>query len=564
MRTIIIGFLAAVAIVLALWYFLHPQHATLVLTNGVVHTVDDSMHTVEAIAIEGDRIVGLGTTKEIMNGFTADEVIDLGGKAVYPGFTDAHAHLEGLGIAMMTLDVSTDTAIADIRERVLREARRTGGKGWVRGRGWDQNRWAGKQFPTSSDLGAGELTAPVFLVRIDGHAAWVNAHVLDLAGITAATPDPPGGKILRNPDGTPTGVLLDNAIDLVRRIIPPPTREERMHAVRLAVDECARVGLTGVHDMGVDAELIGIYQELEREGRLPFRIYAAVDGPGAFMDSMLVRGPIIGDASARLTVRAVKLYADGALGSRGAALIEPYTDDPGNRGITMQSSSVLEALVQSAVKAGFQVCTHAIGDRANAQVLDAYERAIHDAGPGKDLRLRIEHAQVLAPVDIPRFARLGVIPSMQPTHCTSDMPWAGERLGPVRAQLAYAWRALRDAGSIIPAGSDFPVERPSPLLGFASAVSRQDAGGVPAGGWNPGQCMSRPEALKAFTRWAAYAAFREDAYGSIEAGKIADLTVLGRDIMTMPVDSIRSVPVSMTVVGGTIVSPVPGVAPAAR
>ncbi len=555
MRTIIIGTLAAVAIVLVLWYLFHPTHATLILTNGVIHTVDDSMHIVEAIAIEGDRIVGCGTTKEIIHGFTADEVVDLEGKAVYPGFTDAHAHLEGLGIAMMTLDLTGDTSIAAIRARVMQEARRTGGAGWVRGRGWDQNRWAGRQFPSARDLEGDELTGPVFLVRIDGHAAWVNDRALAIAGITAATPDPAGGKILRNRDGSPTGVLIDNAIDLVRRRIPPPTRDERMEAVRLAVDECLRVGLTGVHDMGVDAELLGIYQQLEREGSLPFRIYAVVDGPGAYMDTMLARGPMISDASAHLTVRAVKLYADGALGSRGAALIEPYTDDPGNRGITMQSSAVLDALVRAAVAAGFQVCTHAIGDRANAQVLDAYERAIAGAEKGKDLRLRVEHAQVLAPSDVPRFARLRVIPSMQPTHCTSDMPWAVERLGPVRAEGAYAWRALIDAGSIIPAGSDFPVERPSPLPGFASAVSRQDAEGSPPGGWNAGQCMTRAEALKAFTRWAAYAGFRDDAYGSITPGKVADLTVLERDIMSVPVGSIRTVRVVLTIVGGRVAYP---------
>jgi predicted amidohydrolase YtcJ len=555
MRTIVIGCLTCVAIVFALWYFFHPPHATLVLINGVIHAVDDSMHTFDAVAIEGDRIAGAGTTKEILHRFTADSVIDLEGKAVYPGFTDAHAHLEGLGISMMTLDLTADTTVAGIRERVLREAQRTGGQLWIRGRGWDQNRWPGRQFPTSDDLETGGVTAPVFLVRIDGHAAWVNKRVLALAGITATTPDPAGGKILRDHNGSPTGVLVDNAIDLVRRIIPRPSRGERMHAVRLAVAECLRVGLTGVHDMGVDAELIGIYQELEREGRLPFRIYAAVDGPGAFMDTMLVRGPAIGDASARLTVRAVKLYADGALGSRGAALIEPYTDDPGNRGITMQSSEVLRQFVRSAVKAGFQVCTHAIGDRANAQVLDAYETAIREAGPGQDLRLRIEHAQVLAPSDVARFAHLGVIPSMQPTHCTSDMSWAADRLGPVRVQSAYAGRSLLDAGSIIPAGSDFPVERPSPLLGFASAISRQDAEGFPEGGWNPVECMTREEALKAFTRWAAFASFREETYGSIEEGKVADLTILDRDIMTAPAGSIRGIPVSMTMVGGEIVYP---------
>lgn len=555
MRTLIIGFLLSLGLILALWIYFRPAHATLILTNGTIYTVDDSMRVVEAVAIDGDRIVGTGTTKEVLHAFTADEVLDLHGQAVYPGFTDAHAHLEGLGIAMMTLDLTGDTSLAVIREKVTQEARRTGGPSWVRGRGWDQNLWAEQQFPTAADLEVGVPDVPVFLVRIDGHAAWVNKRVLELAGINAATPDPPGGKILRARDGSPTGVLMDNAIDLARKIMPPPTREERIRAVRLAVAECLRVGLTGIHDMGADLELIGIYQELERTGDLPFRIAVAVDGPGAAMDSMLARGPIIGDAHARLTVRAVKLYADGALGSRGAALIEPYADDPVNRGITMQSADGLRALASSAVRAGFQVCTHAIGDRANAMVLDAYEKVEQENAGNTGLRLRIEHAQVLAPTDIPRFAKLGVIPSMQPTHCTSDMEWAADRLGPVRARGAYAWRSLLDAGSIIPCGSDFPVERPSPLLGFASAVSRQDASGRPDGGWFADQRMAREEVLKGFTRWAAYASFREDVLGSIDNGKAADLTVLEQDIMNVPVSSIRDVKVSMTVVGGTIVFP---------
>jgi predicted amidohydrolase YtcJ len=304
--------------------------------------------------------------------------------------------------------------------------------------------------------------------------------------------------------------------------------------------------------MGVDLELISIYQELIGRGEFPFRVYAAVDGPGPAMDSMLVRGPIIGKASEHLTVRAVKLYADGALGSRGAAMIEPYQDDPGNRGITMQSSDAMRTLVRAAVRSGFQVCTHAIGDRANAMVLDVYENVLQTEGKGRDLRLRIEHAQVLAPSDIPRFARLGVIPSMQPTHCTSDMYWAVDRLGPVRAQTAYAWRSLMDAGSRIPEGSDFPVEFPSPLLGFASAITRQDAEGSPAGGWYPEQRMTRVEALEGFTAWAAYAAFQEGSRGSIERGKQADLTVLDQDIMAIPSASVRGVKVRMTIVGGVI------------
>ena len=552
MRTMAIIVLVTVVVALALWYFLQPSHATMVLVNGVIHTVDDSMRVVQAVAIEQGMIAGVGTTDEIMHRFTADTIVDLHGEAVYPGFTDAHAHLEGLGIALMTLDLTGVNSVAAVREKVALEIRHAGERAWVRGRGWDQNRWEGKKFPTSDDLDGGASDVAIFLVRVDGHAAWVNKRALAVAGITAATPDPQGGRILRQADGTPTGILLDNAIDLVRRVMPGPTREERMEAVRLAVKECLRVGLTGVHDMGIDTELTGIYEELIRRGELPFRVYGVVDGPGAAMDSMVARGPIIGGAEDHLTVRAVKLYADGALGSRGAALIEQYQDDPGNRGITMQSADAMQDLVRMAVRAGFQVCTHAIGDRANAMTLDAYENVLRTEGKGRDLRLRIEHAQVLAPSDIPRFALLGVIPSMQPTHCTSDMYWAGDRLGPVRAQTAYAWRSLIDAGSIIPEGSDFPVEFPSPLLGFASAVTRQDAQGSPEGGWYPEQCMTRAEALQGFTRWAAYAAFQEGFRGSIQPGKQADITVLAQDIMTIPPASIRSVRVSMTIVGGVV------------
>jgi predicted amidohydrolase YtcJ len=552
MRKTAIIALVLVAILAAVWYFHRPLHASMVLLNGIVHTVDDSLTIAQAIAIENGVIVGVGSTEEMRSRFTADTVVDLKGRAIYPGFTDAHAHLEGLGIAMMTLDLAGLNSIAAVREKVARDAERTGGRSWVRGRGWDQNRWEVKKFPACEDLDGAYPDVAVFLIRIDGHAAWVNRRALAIAGVTASTPDPPGGRILRTPDGTPTGVLLDNAIDLVRRVLPAPTREERMHAVRLAVNECLRVGLTGVHDMGVDLELISIYQELIGRGEFPFRVYAAVDGPGPAMDSMLVRGPIIGKAEDHLTVRAVKLYADGALGSRGAAMIEPYQDDPGNRGITMQSSDAMRTLVGSAVRSGFQVCTHAIGDRANAMVLDAYESVLQTEGKGRDLRLRIEHAQVLVPSDIPRFARLGVIPSMQPTHCTSDMYWAVDRLGPVRAKTAYAWRSLIDAGSIIPEGSDFPVEYPSPLLGFASAVTRQDAQGSPEGGWYPDQRMTRAEALEGFTRWAAYAAFQEGCRGSIEPGRQADLTILDKDIMAIPTALLRGARVSMTVVGGVI------------
>ncbi len=554
MRKLAVGVVIVCIALLLFWFLGRPDHADLVFLHGVVYTLDSTETTAEAIALRQGTIVGVGTTEMILKQFNADTVIELEGKPVYPGFVDAHAHLEGLGIALMTVDLSGVSSIEEVQRRVAGDIRVTEGRSWVRGRGWDQNRWAAQQFPTHRDLDAVSTTVPIFLVRIDGHAAWVNGKALALGGITPKTPDPSGGKILRDREGNPTGVLIDNAIDAVRNVMPKPTREERTRAVRLAVNACLRVGLTGVHDMGVDAELVDVYKELIQKEEFPFRVYAAIDGPGPTWDAMRAAGPILGFGDDRLTVRALKLYADGALGSRGAAMIEPYADDPGNRGITMMSSGAMQRAVLDAAQAGFQVCTHAIGDRGNAMTLDAYSAVLGSSGfEKKDLRLRIEHAQVLDPADVPRFAGLGVIPSMQPTHCTSDMPWATARLGEERARFAYAWRSLLDAGSIIPAGSDFPVEQPSPLLGFAAAVTRQDGAGHPEGGWHPEQRMTRKEALKGFTQWAAYAGFNEAVAGTIERGKRADLTILSKDIMTVPDDQLSGARVAMTVVAGRIV-----------
>lgn len=548
--------------VFGLYHYQKSHTASLILLHGVVHTENEREPMAEAIAIRDGKIVAVGSTQEIQSSFAAPHVIDLHGMPVYPGFTDAHAHMEGLGALLVNVNLGDTRSVEEIQALVARRVATVQPGSWVRGRSWDQNKWPDKVFPTHQMLDAVAPDNPVILTRVDGHAVWLNRKALDLAAISAQTPDPDGGKIVRDAEGNPTGVLIDNAIDLVDAVIPQPSEAERTEAIERAVQECLKVGLTEVHDMGADSELIGIYRKLIQTKKFPFRVYVAIGGTGETWKQYLARGPELAGNDHRLTVRALKLYADGALGSRGAALIEPYTDDPTNRGLTRTPAEAMTEAARAALHRGFQVCTHAIGDRANHIVLNAYEAALaQNTAMAKDARFRIEHAQVVDPQDIPRFAKLGVIPSMQPTHCTSDMYWAEERLGPKRIKGAYAWRSFLNAGSILPGGSDFPVESPNPLWGFYAAITRQDHNGWPPGGWYPDQRMTREEALKAFTLWAAYAAFEEKRRGSLEAGKLADLVVLSNDIMTCEPLRILETKVVYTIVGGEIVyasaAPVP-------
>jgi len=532
----------------------------MLLVNGAVYTLNDRAPRATALAIRGDRIAAVGTDAEIRSTFRSDQVIDCGGKPVYPGFIDAHAHMESLGASLMNLDVSEAVSEEAAAALVARAASDTAAGVWIRGRGWDQNRWPGGAFPTRASLDRACPALPVILTRVDGHAVWVNSKALDAAGVGRGTADPPGGKILRDAAGDPTGVFVDNALDMILAAVPPPTVAERTEAIRRAVRTCVAAGLTEVHDMGVDSTGVAIYRSLIAAHDFPFRVYAAAAGsPREAWESARRAGPFADAGGGRLSVRAVKFFADGALGSRGAALMEPYSDDPGNRGLTLTSRDELKRAALEAIDAGFQVCTHAIGDRANAVVLDAYDSAFALRGRrGGDLRFRIEHAQVVAPADIPRFHALGVIPSMQPSHCTSDMPWAPARLGPERLRGAYAWRSLMNTGCIIPAGSDFPVESPDPLRGFFAAVTRQDRTGFPPGGWNPGERMTREEALRAYTLWGAYAGFQENEKGSLEPGKWADIVVLTDDIMTIDPPKILTTGVVMTIIAGDVVYRAPG------
>ena len=554
-KSVVLPALVAGAGVLLYLFLSRPGDASMILLNGVIYTLDGRKPVVSALAIRGDRILAAGSDEEIRSAFRSERTIDLGGKPVYPGFIDSHAHLESLGAALMNLDLSGCTSEEEAAARVGAAVRDTVGGGWIRGRGWDQNLWSGQGFPSRASLDRVSPSVPVFLTRVDGHAVWVNTKALEIAGLDEKTPDPPGGKILRDRSGRPTGVFIDNALELVQAVIPPPSHGERTEAVKRAVRECLSCGLTEVHDMGVDSEGVAIYRDLIASGSFPFRVYVAVAGSSpAFWSSVRKSGPLKDAFEGKLSVRAVKFYADGALGSRGAALIEPYADDPGNRGLTLTSRAELLEAAGEALDAGFQICTHAIGDRANAFVLDVYDEALTSRGAKeRDVRFRVEHAQVLAPHEIPGFKALGILPGMQASHCTSDMPWAERRLGPERIKGAYAWRSLIRAGSIIPGGSDFPVESPNPLRGFYAAVTRQDREGNPPEGWNPGEKMTREEALRSYTLWGAYAGFQEKEKGSLEAGKWADLVVLTDDIMKIEPRAILSTRVVTTIVAGEVV-----------
>jgi predicted amidohydrolase YtcJ len=548
-----IVFAAAILIYFA---FIYPcaTEASMLLINGQVYTVDDRQPIAEAIAIKDDKIVGVGSNYEIQSSFESTRVVDLKGKPVYPGFIDSHAHLESLGGLLLNLNVGGTNSVEEIQQLVSERVAHDGDGIWIRGRGWDQNRWPNMSFPTHEMLDAVAKDIPVYLTRIDGHAVWVNKKLLDIAGINKSTPDPEGGRIIRDKHGNPTGVFIDNAVDSLNARLPEPSKEERIEAIERAVKECVKVGLTEVHDMGQDVEGIEIYKELIQAQKFPIRIYVAIGGIGETWQHYLEHGPEIGAYGGRLTVRAVKLYADGALGSRGGALIEPYSDDPSNRGLTLTSASSIKSSAVLALERGFQVCIHAIGDRANHIVLDVYQDVLKsNRDKARNARFRIEHAQVVEQSDFPRFAQLDVLPMMQPTHCTSDMYWVEDRLGPVRVKGAYAWRSFLDQGSIVPGGSDFPVESPNPLWGFYAAITRQDHAGWPEGGWHPGQRMTREEVLKAFTLWGAYAAFEEKTKGSIVTGKLADLVVLSNDIMKVEPKEILETEVELTMVGGEVV-----------
>jgi len=534
--------------------------ADLILFNGKIATVDNDFSIQQAVAIKGDRIVFVGSKDGVAAHIGAGtEVIELEGKLVLPGLIDGHAHMHNLGEELMNLDIYGATSFQQIVDKVAERARAASPGEWIIGGRWDQNNWEKKTFPEHDALSEVSPDNPVFLRRVDGNSAFINQKALDIAGITSDTPDPFGGVIHRKSSGEPSGVLINKAMNLVKDKFPVETEAEYSDKLLKAVESCLARGLTGWHEAGVSPWEIGIYKKLIDEDRLPMRAYvmlgeqeaALLDGSVEEIAEYFKKQRIESYGDSMLSVRSIKIFFDGALGSRGAAFFEPYADDPENSGLLRVTPEYITKISQAALRADMGVNTHCIGIRGNRLCLDAYEKAFQNF-PKADHRFRIEHSQFVRDEDIAKFAVLGVIPAMQPTHCTSDMRMVPARVGMERAKGAYVWRSFLDANMVIPCGSDFPVESNNPMLGIYAAVTRQDVSGHPEGGWFPEQRMTIEEAIKGFTIWAAYGAFQEDVLGTIEVGKLADLTVLDKDILTVEPKEFLTTKAVYTIVGGKI------------
>ena len=545
------------------------EPADLVFINGNIYTVNDKQPHAEAIAVKGDRIIFVGSNAAVKKFQGANtRVIDLHGETVLPGMTDAHYHFLGVGQREMNLNLEGITNLEDFLAKVKERVDKAKPGEWVVGRGWIETFWKPPVFPTRWDLDKISPNNPVFLTRADGHGAVANSAALKLGNVTKETKDPFGGQVLRDKQtGEPTGMLLDNAQGFVGRQIPPGARGNDEQAAVLANDRSLMLGWTQVQDPGGSYEDVDLYKKLYAEGKLKVRIYKAVYGPGPQAQRLLREGPIIEAFNNHLNVRAIKVVSDGALGSRGAALLEPYSDVPEiktadgkmerNVGFLRVKNEDMLPMLKEALQKGIQVETHAIGDWANRFVLNEYEKALQAVPKSQrkiaEPRWRIEHSQIVNPTDIPRFAKLGIIPSMQPSHAIGDLHFAPSRLGMERLKGAYAWNSFLKSGVIIPGGSDAPVERGEPMIEFYAAVARKDIRGFSGEGWHPEEKVTREQALKMFTIWPAYVAFEENVRGSIEVGKLADLTILSADIMKIPEMEILKTRCRMTVIGGEIV-----------
>jgi predicted amidohydrolase YtcJ len=536
-----------------------PDPADLVLKNGVIYTANEKQPQVEAVAVRYGRIIFAGATSDVKKyEGKSTRVVDLKGKTVVPGLTDSHYHLAGVGEREMTLNLEGTTGLDDFLAKVKARVDQAKPGEWVTGRGWIETFWKPSVFPTRADLDKISPNNPVYLVRADGHGGVANSAALKLAGVDKSTESPFGGEIMKDKQtGEPNGMLLDQAQGLVTKNIPPLTPEEREQALIIGARRSAELGWTQIQNAGTNWAEVDLLKKLYGEQKVKLRIYEAIRGPGPDAERLVRDGAITGLYDQRLTVRAIKITIDGALGSKGAALLEPYSDYD-TTGLLTQKPESLTDLLKSALRRGMQLEIHAIGDRANRVVLDLYEQVFNDVPPlervdRSDPRWRIEHAQIVHPDDIPRFAKLKIIPSMQPSHAIGDLHFAVSRLGLKRLEGAYAWQSFIKSGCIIPGGSDAPVERGDPMIEFYAAVARKDLKGFSGEGWHPEQKVTRDQALKMFTTWAAFAAFEEKSRGSIEEGKLGDFTVLSADIMQIPEAEILKTKCVMTVIGGEVV-----------
>ena len=548
-------------ILLLLLFFLRNVNAAeavdLIVVNGNIYTANEKQPRAEAFAVKDQRIAFVGSTADVQKlGSAKTRVIDLGGKTVVPGLTDSHCHIFGIGEREMRLNLEGTNSLRDFLAKVKERVAQTEKGKWITGRGWIETFWKPPQFPSRQDLDKIAPDNPVFLTRADGHASVVNSAALKIAEIDRTTPNPFGGQISKT-NGEPNGMLLDNAQDLAAKHIPKPTEAEREQALLLGINREIGLGWCEIQNAGSHKEDIKLIKKAFADGKTKIRFINAVYGPSEDAQDFLADGPTIDAFNHHFTQRTIKVIFDGALGSRGAALLKPYNDAPDASGFLTEKPEELRPLFEEALRRGIQVETHAIGDRANRMILDLYEQALKAVPPAqrkiREPRWRVEHAQIVDPVDVPRFAKLGVIPSMQPSHAISDLFFASARLGMDRLAGAYAWQSFLKSGCVVAGGSDAPVERGEPMIEFYAAVARKSIKGESGEGWHPEQAVSREEALKMFTIWPAYAAFEEKDKGSIEPGKLADFTVLSQDIMKIPEPEILKTRAQMTVIGGEVV-----------
>ena len=514
----------------------------LIVHNAKVYTVDTDFTVAEAFAVKDGKFVEVGSSDFIQAKYKSEKEINAEGKPVYPGFIDDHAHFVEYAYNLQQADLVGTTSFAEVVARLAAHRKKYPQSAWLLGQGWDQNDWVNKDFPTNDTLNKLFPEIPVFISRVDGHAALANAKALTLAGINVATKV--SGGIIEKKNGSLSGLLVDKAVNLIAEKIPALSNRELRQALLTSQQNCLAVGLTTLDDAGLEKPVIDLIDSMHREGSLKMRLYAMLNPSEGNKNYYYKNGPY---QTPRLTVRSFKIYADGALGSRGASLLRPYHDKPNELGFLLQDTASYRKIAQELYRLGFQMNTHAIGDSANRLLLNIYAKVLKTKN---DHRWRIEHAQVVNPQDISKFGRYSILPSVQPTHATSDMYWAGERLGPERIAHAYAYQELLKQNGMIPLGSDFPVEAINPLYGFHAAVARQDAKNYPKGGFQKENALSRPEALRGMTIWAAFANFEEKEKGSIERQKYADFVMLADDIITADATKLRSIPVLQTFING--------------